>query len=71
MQRSDIDDQHVIDLAQKWYDRPNKNPGVVAALIGEGVPYDLAMEKVEDLSDRDYLDYGGSAYFAWPTGKKL
>jgi hypothetical protein len=70
MKSSDIDDQHVIDLAQKWRDSA-LGPGVVMALVAEGVPEKLAFAKVERLVSRGFLDYGTSAYHAWPTGKKL
>lgn len=67
MKRSDIDDDHVIELARKWYDQPFKVPGVVGQLVAEGVPEKLALAKVEHLCDRGLLDYGTSAYYAWPT----
>jgi hypothetical protein len=68
---SDIADQHVIDLAQAWRDNPLQFPGVVQALIEEGVPRKLAYAKVERLSSRGFLDYGVSPSCAWPTGKRL
>jgi hypothetical protein len=71
MKSADIDDQHVIDLAQAWHDNPLANPGVVQALVQEGVPKKLAFSKVERLSSRGFLDYGVSPSCAWPTGKKL
>lgn len=73
LQRKDIDDQHVIDLAQQWADAPGPghHPGVVLALVAEGIPEKLALSKVEHLSDRDYPDYGTTPYFSWPTGKQL
>jgi hypothetical protein len=67
---SDIDNQHVIDLAQAWRDSKS-GPGVVEALVAEGVPEKLAFTKVERLVSRGYLEYGTSAYHAWPTGKAL
>lgn len=69
MKRSDIDDQHVIDLAQKWSD--TRGPGVMEALIAEGIPEKLALAKVEHLHDRGYLECGVSPYYSWPTGKRL
>lgn len=73
MKRSDIDDQHVIDLAQKWSDGngPGAVPGVVEALVAEGIPEKLALSKVEHLYSRGYLECGVSPYYSWPTGKKL
>jgi len=71
MKSADIDDQHVIDLAQAWHEAPLLNPGVVQALIAEGVPKKLAFAKVERLSARGFLDYGVSPSWAWPTGKRL
>lgn len=69
MQLKDIDDQHVLDLARRWHSRPNSEPGVVGALIAEGIPAKLAVAKVEHLVKRGYLEYGTSANYAWPTGK--
>ena len=70
MKSSDIDDQHVIDLAQAWHEAPLVNPGVVQALVEEGVPKKLAFAKVERLCDRGFLEYGVSPSCAWPTGKR-
>ena len=70
MKSSDIDDQHVIDLARSWADNPFV-PGVVQALMREGIPEKLAVAKVMRLVDRDFLEYGTSPYHAWPTGKTL
>lgn len=72
MQSKDILDQHVIDLAQAWCDGTlHHTPGVVEALMAEGVPEKLAVTKVERLVSRGYLEVGGSPYYAWPTGKAL
>lgn len=71
MKRSDIDDQHVIDLAQQWVDAKAAHPGVVMALVAEGIPEKLALSKVEHLDLRGFLDCGTTPYFSWPTGKKL
>ncbi|MCC5574508.1 hypothetical protein IMZ11_02495 [Microtetraspora sp. AC03309] len=65
MRRSDIPDEHVIELARRW--QRNEGPGVVGALVAEGVPEKLALRKVEHLVDRDLLEYGTSPYHAWPT----
>ena len=65
MKRSDIPDQHVIDLARRWNDP--STPGVVMALVAEGVPEKLALAKVIHLSERGLLDYGVSPYNAWPV----
>lgn len=65
MKRSDIPDQHVIDLAQAWRDKTG--PGVVAALMAEGIPEKLAVAKVEHMAVRRLLDYGVSPYYAWPA----
>jgi hypothetical protein len=67
---SDIDDQHVIDLAAEWRASPG-SPGVVARLVAEGVPRKLAYAKVERLVARGFLEYGVSPSCAWPTGKRL
>ena len=66
MKRSDIDDAHVIELARRWCNQPD-GPGVIAQLVAEGVPEKLALAKVEHMCDRGLLDYGTSAYYAWPT----
>ena len=71
MKLSDIDTNHVIDLANRWNRSAAWQPGVVAALVNEGVPAKLALRKVEQLCDRGYLDYGTSPNYAWPTGKRL
>jgi hypothetical protein len=66
MKRSDIPDERVIALARAWRDQPFREPGVVAALISEGVPRKLALAKVEHLVSRGLLDYGVTPNFAWP-----
>ena len=65
MKRSDIADDHVIELAQRWRDR--RGPGVIDALIAEGVPEKVALAKVLHMSRRRLLDYGTSPYYAWPA----
>ena len=65
MKRADIDDQHVIELAARWMQL--EGPGVVEALVAEGVPEKLAIRKVEHLSQRGLLDYGVSPLYAWPA----
>lgn len=65
MKRSDIDDGHVLDLAAAWHTDPRR-PGVVRALIDEGVPPKLALAKVEHLTERGLLEYGVSPNYAWP-----
>ena len=71
MKSSDIDDRHVIELAQAWRVGPLGTRGVVAALVAEGIPQKLAYAKVERLIDRDFLECGVSPNFAWPTEKAL
>jgi hypothetical protein len=66
VKRSDIPDEHVIELARRWYDAPYCQPGVISALVAEGIPYNLAMAKVMHLVDRKHLDYGVSPHYAWP-----
>ena len=71
MQCKDIADAHVVELAGRWRDEPF-GPGVVQALMNEGVPEKLALVKVESLCRRKYgkpalLDYGVSPYYAWPA----
>lgn len=65
MKRSDIADDHVLELARHWRDDPSQ-PGVVAALVAEGVPEKLALAKVEHMVDRNLLEYGVSPNYAWP-----
>lgn len=67
MKRTDIPDEHVIDLAQRWRDGRGAEPGVMAALMAEGIPHNLAMAKVMHLVDRGLLDFGVSPNYAWPT----
>lgn len=68
MKRSDIDDQHVIDLARAWHQGtfPDR-VCVVDALIAEGIPPKLAYVKVLHLVDRGLLDCGVSVRCAWPV----
>lgn len=66
MKRTDIADEHVLDLAARWRDHPAE-PGVVDALMTEGVPRKLALAKVDHMVRRGLLDFGVSPYYAWPT----
>jgi len=66
VKRADIADDHVVELARRWKDRPFAQPGVVAALTAEGIPLKLALAKVEHLVTRGLLDYGVSPFYAWP-----
>lgn len=72
MKRSDLDDVHVLALAARWrasgYDTV---PGVIQALMDEGVPAKVARAKVEHLVSRGLMDYGVSPSFAWPTQEGL
>lgn len=70
MKRSDIADDHVIELARAWRHGPPGTPGVVAALVAEGIPEKLAASKVLHLSARGLLDYGVSPNYAWPAGSE-
>lgn len=67
MKRGDIADAHVLDLARAWIADPFEKPGVVEALVAEGVPEKVAVRKVEHMVDRDLLEYGTSPYHAWPA----
>jgi len=62
---ADIPNDHVIDLARRW--QQGQGPGVVAALVAEGIPEKLAYAKVVRLAGRGLLDYGVSPYYAWPA----
>lgn len=66
MKRSDIPDEHVLDLARAWREDFSQ-PGVIAALMAEGVPYRLALAKVLHMVDRKLLEYGVSPDYAWPS----
>jgi hypothetical protein len=65
MKCSDINDEHVVELARRWHEQ--RGPGVIQALMDEGIPEKLARVKVERLCDRGLLDYGTSPYHAWPA----
>lgn len=67
MQLKDIPNEHVVELAQRWADDPENTPGVIKALVAEGIPEKLALRKVEKLSDGVILEYGVSPYYAWPV----
>lgn len=75
---SDIDDEHVIDLARAWSEAARRcweihpvplmhTPGVVEALVLEGVPYKLARAKVMRLIGKRKLEYGSTPDCAWPA----
>jgi glycosyltransferase involved in cell wall biosynthesis len=49
VKRADIADDHVVALAGRWRARPFAEPGVVAALVAEGIPSKLALAKVTHL----------------------
>lgn len=66
MKCADIPDDHVIALARRWHEDFSE-PGVVAALVAEGIPYKLALTKVELLVRKGKLDYGTSPHYAWPA----
>jgi hypothetical protein len=66
VKRSDIPDDHVLELARAWQQAPWRQPGVVAALVAEGIPVKLARAKVLHMVSRDLMDYGVSEDFAWP-----
>ena len=66
MKRSDIPDDHVLELAQRWH-QDTTQPGVITALMAEGVPEKVALAKVEHMVRRHLLDYGVSPYYAWPA----
>lgn len=68
MKCSDIADEHVIELARQWHKAKSlMHPGVIDALVAEGVPPKVALAKVERLVRRRLLDYGTSPRYAWPT----
>jgi hypothetical protein len=68
VKRSDIPDEHVLELARRWRDAGmlGTEPGVVSALVEEGIPVKLARAKVLHLVERHLMDYGVSEDFAWP-----
>jgi hypothetical protein len=63
---SDIDADHVVELARQSFSHGGVGLGVVAALVAEGWPERLALAKVEKLVSKGRLDYGVSPYYAWP-----
>lgn len=65
VKRSDIPDEHVLELARRWKADADA-PGVVRALMAEGIPERLGLAKVEHMIDRGLLECGVSAYYAWP-----
>jgi hypothetical protein len=67
MKRSDVTDEHALELAQRWRSDPYVQPGVIAALMAEGVPEKVALAKVYHMCKRRLLDYGVSPYYAWPA----
>ena len=66
MKRSDISDEHVLELARAWRQAPLKNPGALDALIDEGVPVKVAVAKIEHMVSRRLLNYGVSVRYPWP-----
>ena len=66
MKRSDISDEHVLELARAWRDAPLKKPCALDALIDEGVPVKVAIAKIEHMVSRRLLDYGVSVRCPWP-----
>jgi hypothetical protein len=69
VKRSDIADDHVLELARAWRESPLGAgvPGVIEALVREGVPEKVALAKVMHMCDRRLLEYGTSPYHAWPA----
>jgi hypothetical protein len=67
VKRPDVADEHVLELAQRWHEDPWVQPGVIAALVAEGVPEKVALAKVLHMVKRDLLGYGVSPYYAWPA----
>ena len=66
MKRSDIADEHVLELARAWQE-DHSNPPVLDALEAEGIPAKLAISKIEHLCSRGLLEYGVSPRAAWPV----
>jgi hypothetical protein len=66
VKRADVADEHVLELAQRWRENSSQ-PGVIDALMAEGVPEKVALAKVEHMACRNLLDYGVSPYYAWPA----
>jgi hypothetical protein len=66
VKRADVADGHVLELAQRWREGFGQ-PGVIDALMAEGVPEKVALAKVEHMVSRRLLDYGVSPYYAWPA----
>lgn len=69
MKRSDIDDQHVLDLAGQAR-AEGFTPNLLERLQAEGIPHKVALAKIEHMCSRDLLDYGVSPAFAWPIDEE-
>jgi hypothetical protein len=67
VKRSDIADEHVLELARRWREDAFGQPGVIDALVAEGVPEKVAYAKVLHMAERRLLDYGVSPFYAWPA----
>lgn len=65
MKRSDITDEHVLELARAWQRR--EGVPTLDALIAEGVPRKVAEAKIEHLHARGLLEIGVSVRCAWPA----
>lgn len=66
VKRSDIPDEHVIELARRWQE-DDTQPDAVTALVAEGVPEKVAVAKVLHMGGQGLLRCEGSAYYAWPA----
>lgn len=71
MKRSDIPDLKVLLLANKWMRESvfedGRPQGIVDSLVESGVPFKVALRKVEHMESRGLLESGTSPNYAWPT----
>lgn len=76
MKRSDIPDELVLALSHLWssqsraWDLGTRGyvpAGVIEMMVASGIPYKVALRKVEHLNDRGLLDYGVSPDYSWLT----
>lgn len=65
IQRKDIPDLLVLALAQLWH--MNHEIGAYQALIERGFPRKVVEAKIYQLVYRDWLEYGVSIGYVWPT----
>jgi hypothetical protein len=66
VKRSDISDEHVLELCRAWQ-RGIGAPGALQALLDEGVPHKVGLAKIYHMADRGLVEWGVSAAYPWPV----